>query len=105
MPENADLIEKIVFDEKMDLLIFLRHSNNLLKYRTCMLLRLLGRFSCYTLQTRWTQEMGVAMETLLTDPDEQTRKVSSHSLFFGQLQIVIFIKQYCINFIFALVQF
>lgn len=76
MPENADLVEKIVFDEKMDLLVFLRHSNNLLKYRTCMLLRLLGRFSCYTLQTRWTTEMGVAMEALLTDQDEQTRKVS-----------------------------
>lgn len=76
MPENADLVEKIVFDEKMDLLVFLRHSNNLLKYRTCMLLRLLGRFSCYTLQTKWSKEMGVAMENLLTDPDEQTRKVS-----------------------------
>lgn len=76
MPENADLVEKIVFDETMDLLVFLRHQNALLRYRTCMLLRLLGRFSCYTLQTQWTKEMGVAMEGLLTDQDEQTRKVS-----------------------------
>lgn len=76
MPENADLVEKIVFDEKMDLLIFLRHPNKLLKYRQCMLIRLLGRFSCYALQKKWTMEMREAMESLLTDPDEQTHKVS-----------------------------
>lgn len=83
MPENADLVEKIVFDEKMDLLVFLRHSNKLLKYRTCMLLRLLGRFSCYALQTKWTMETREAVEALLTDPDEQTRKVSKIVTNFG----------------------
>lgn len=81
MPENADLVEKIVFDEKMNLLVFLRHPNKLLKYRTCMLLRLLGRFSCYALQTKWTMEMREAVEALLTDPDEQTRKVSTMTSF------------------------
>lgn len=80
MPENADLVEKIIFDEKIDLMVFLSHPNKLLKYRMCMLLRLLGRFSCFTLQTRWTGEMGKAMEGLLNDSDEQTRKVSRYNL-------------------------
>lgn len=76
MPENADLVEKIVFDEKMDLLVFLRHPNNLMKYRTCMLLRLLGRFSCYALQRKWNPEMREALGDLVADSDELTRKVS-----------------------------
>lgn len=75
MPENAELVVKIVFDEKINLLQFLGHSNRLLRLRTCMLVRILGRFSCSALQTKWTAELWVALEALLTDTDEQIKKV------------------------------
>ncbi|XP_059618657.1 serine/threonine-protein kinase fused [Phlebotomus argentipes] len=73
MPENAYLVEKIVFDEKVDLVKFLKHSSNLLRYRTCILLRILGRFSCASLQTKWSSGMRDTLEALAYDSDEQVR--------------------------------
>uniref|UniRef100_A0A1B0DIP7 Condensin complex subunit 1 C-terminal domain-containing protein n=2 Tax=Phlebotomus papatasi TaxID=29031 RepID=A0A1B0DIP7_PHLPP len=73
MPENAYLVEKIVFDEKVDLVKFLKHNSNLLRYRTCVLLRILGRFSCASLQTKWSSAMRETLEALVYDSDEQVR--------------------------------
>ncbi|GAB0095339.1 Serine/threonine-protein kinase fused [Sergentomyia squamirostris] len=73
MPENAYLVEKIVFDEKVDLVKFLKHSNNLFRYRTCILLRILGRFSCASLQTKWSELMRDTLEALTNDSDQQVR--------------------------------
>lgn len=75
MPENAYLVEKIVFDEKVDLVKFLKHNSNLLRYRTCVLLRILGRFSCASLQTKWSSAMRETLEALVYDSDEQVRNV------------------------------
>uniref|UniRef100_A0A1B0CCX9 non-specific serine/threonine protein kinase n=1 Tax=Lutzomyia longipalpis TaxID=7200 RepID=A0A1B0CCX9_LUTLO len=73
LSQFCDALAKIVFDEKVDLVKFLKHNSNLLRYRTCTLLRILGRFSCASLQTKWSSGMRETLEVLVHDSDEQVR--------------------------------
>lgn len=95
LPENAELVEKIVFNKNLDLLSLMQHKNSLLKYftqiftflymnlliflnrsRVCMLLRMIGRFSCCALQNVWSKEFNNALSTLLDDKNDNVRQVS-----------------------------
>lgn len=73
LPENANLIEKIIFHEDVDLCKLLRHEETKVRLRTCLMLRLLGRFCCFSLQNQWNHEMGSCLEELLTDPDDEVK--------------------------------
>lgn len=42
----------------------------------CMLLRIVGRFSCFALQNAWTPQLKEALDALVTDEDETVREVN-----------------------------
>lgn len=73
LPENAELVEKIVFSENVDLVRLLKHENALIRTRTTILLGLLGRFSCRRLQNNWSGAIRDALEVLLADEDDQVK--------------------------------
>jgi len=75
LPENAELIEKIIFDKRINLILLMKHNDSLQRTRICMLLRLLGRFSCYALQNNWTNEIRDTLEALVYDSNEDVRIV------------------------------
>lgn len=86
-PENAELVEKVLFSTPVnsslqpncpiDIVHLLRHSNPLLRARVCYLLRLLAKFSCRTLQTAWNVRMQETLEALVYDSIENVRNVSN----------------------------
>lgn len=57
LPENAKLIEKIIFHDSIDLFALLKHENSKIRLRACLMLRLLGRFCCFALQNCWSSEL------------------------------------------------
>ncbi|XP_019545610.2 serine/threonine-protein kinase fused [Aedes albopictus] len=69
LPENAEIVEQIVFHENVNLIQMLRHGDSILRHRTCMLLRILARFSCLALQKHWNNEIKESLEYLLDDQD------------------------------------
>lgn len=79
LPENSKLIEKIIFndnenDVNVDLCKLLRHENSKIRLRTCLMLRLLGRFCCYSLQNQWTTELSLIVNDELTaDSNDEVR--------------------------------
>ncbi|XP_058448995.1 serine/threonine-protein kinase fused [Malaya genurostris] len=76
LPENAEIIEQIVFHENVSLLHMLNHEDAILRHRTCTLLRILARFSCLALQKHWTNEIKESLESLL---DDQTLDVKTEA--------------------------
>uniref|UniRef100_A0A182PDH4 non-specific serine/threonine protein kinase n=1 Tax=Anopheles epiroticus TaxID=199890 RepID=A0A182PDH4_9DIPT len=75
LPENAEIIEQIVFHENVNLMTLLKHDNPVLRLRTCMLLRILARFSCLALQKRWTNDIQYYLEELILDENLDVKKV------------------------------
>ncbi|GLV32484.1 fused [Carabus blaptoides fortunei] len=85
-PENAELVEKVLFSTPVnsslqskcpiDIVHLLRHSNPLLRARVCYLLRLLAKFSCRTLQTAWNVRMQETLEALVYDSIENVRNAA-----------------------------
>ncbi|XP_058065310.1 serine/threonine-protein kinase fused [Anopheles bellator] len=67
LPENAEIIEQIIFDENIDLPALLKHEDPILRLRSCMLLRILARFSCLAFQKRWSNELKECLESLCSD--------------------------------------
>lgn len=47
----------------------------------CMLLRIVGRFSCFALQNAWTMELKEALEALTTDNDDTVQEASKRERF------------------------
>jgi fused-like protein len=43
LPENAKLIEKIIFHDSIELFALLKHENSKIRLRACLMLRLLVR--------------------------------------------------------------
>lgn len=76
LPENAELAEKIIFSSKVDLLKLLKHPNDLLRLRMCMLIRLLGRFSLRALQNSWSSQVKQAIEDLAEDKNIEVKEVT-----------------------------
>ncbi|XP_035902583.1 serine/threonine-protein kinase fused isoform X1 [Anopheles stephensi] len=80
LPENAEIIEQIVFHENVNLMLLLKHDNSFLRLRTCMLLRILARFSCLALQKRWTNEIKDHLEELLLDDNLDVKKEAKSAM-------------------------
>ncbi|CAK9812298.1 Serine/threonine-protein kinase fused [Anthophora plagiata] len=78
-PENAHLVEKVIFhshlsgDAVKQLGKLLMHRQATLRARTCHLIRLLGRFSCRALQQIWCKSLKNLIENLTTDDDKSVR--------------------------------
>lgn len=77
LPENAELVERIIFSDKVNLVKLLRNPSQLMRWRTCMLIRLLGRFSLRSLHKAWSTEIKKAIECLSEDENETVKKVRS----------------------------
>ncbi|XP_065364847.1 serine/threonine-protein kinase fused [Calliphora vicina] len=80
LPENAELVEKIIFSSKVDLLALLKYPNNLLRLRMCMLMRLLGRFSLRALQNSWSSHVKQAIEDLAEVDNEEVKEEAENTL-------------------------
>jgi fused len=80
MPENAELVENIVFDGRIDLAALMKNENELIRLRSCILLRLLGRYCCYSLKSVWKASIRETMEALLYDSSADVRNVSLNEL-------------------------
>ena len=80
LPEMANLIEKIIFHDDIDLCILLRNKNEKVRLRTCVLLRLLGRFCCFSLQKQWTNELSSCLEELVKDFDDDVKKAAMNTV-------------------------
>lgn len=76
IPENANLIENIVFHNDVNLCKLLQHKEKKIKMRTCQMIRLLGRFRCSLLQNAWSEELSRSMAGLLKDDCVEVRKES-----------------------------
>lgn len=72
-PENADLIETIVFDKECSLVELLKDSHDLCRYRAVVLLRLLGRYCCVALKKNWTLKVKGTLEDLANDLNQQVQ--------------------------------
>uniref|UniRef100_A0A182NN30 non-specific serine/threonine protein kinase n=1 Tax=Anopheles dirus TaxID=7168 RepID=A0A182NN30_9DIPT len=80
LPENAEIIEQIVFHENVNIMSLLKHGDAVLRLRTCMLLRILARFSCVALQKRWTSEIKDYLDVLLLDKNEEVKKEAKFAI-------------------------
>lgn len=74
LPENANLVEGIIFNDDMDICKLLRHDSAKVRHRSCLMLRLLGRFCCFQLQNQWNHHMSDCLEDLMTDIDDNVRR-------------------------------
>lgn len=69
LPENAELVEKIVFDQRLRFTTLLQSRHQLLRQRACQMLLLLARFSLRGVQCIWNEELKNALQSLA---DQQT---------------------------------
>lgn len=69
LPEHADVVERILFDdEKFNFLRLLEQSSDALKIRVCILISLLCTFSCTVfsaaMESKWTKKESESLEAL-----------------------------------------
>ncbi|KAH8238606.1 hypothetical protein KR032_011293 [Drosophila birchii] len=64
LPENAELVERIVFHSRLHFAALLQSRHHLLRQRSCQLLRLLARFSLRGVQRIWNVELRFALQQL-----------------------------------------
>ncbi|EDW82803.1 uncharacterized protein Dwil_GK10190 [Drosophila willistoni] len=64
LPENAELVEKIIFNPRLHLSALLQSQHQLLRQRSCQLLRLLARFSLRGVQCIWSTDLKCALQSL-----------------------------------------
>lgn len=72
-PENADRIETIIFDPRLKLEDLLKDSHDSCKFRSLMLIRLLARYCCNSLQKNWSSELEKGLQDLKSDESEKIR--------------------------------
>uniref|UniRef100_W8BYT1 non-specific serine/threonine protein kinase n=1 Tax=Ceratitis capitata TaxID=7213 RepID=W8BYT1_CERCA len=80
LPENADLVEKVIFSSKLDLLVLFTNADDLVRMRICMLFRLLARFSLRGLQSIWCTDIKKAIQTLADDENTEVRAIAENTL-------------------------
>ncbi|KAH8284359.1 hypothetical protein KR018_004915 [Drosophila ironensis] len=64
LPENAELVERIAFNQRLRFAALLQSRHHLLRQRACQLLRLLTRFSLRGVQRIWGLELRHALQEL-----------------------------------------
>ncbi|XP_037936338.1 serine/threonine-protein kinase fused [Teleopsis dalmanni] len=80
LPENADLVERVIFNSKVNLLSLLNNKSDLLRLRMCMLFRLLVRFSLRGLQNIWSIDIKRAIENLAEDKNSEVKNEAESTL-------------------------
>ncbi|XP_051157218.1 serine/threonine-protein kinase fused [Leptopilina boulardi] len=84
-PENAEIIEKVVLrvqdnetkESKLEQLKkLLSHHQPVLRLRTCILIKHLGKFCCRDLQHIWEKSLRSSLETLTVDKDSSVKDVA-----------------------------
>ncbi|XP_012521501.1 serine/threonine-protein kinase fused isoform X2 [Monomorium pharaonis] len=85
-PENAELVEQVVLRTKTagasveQLNKLLSHRQTILRARTCIMIRLLGRFCCRALQQVWNKSLRDLVEGLIEDEDEYVRQAAEDAV-------------------------
>lgn len=80
LPENSKLIESVILHETIDLMALLQHHNDKIRLRAFSMLRLLGRFCCFSLQNRWHANLSSLIHgKMAADESEEVRK-EAHSI-------------------------
>ncbi|CRL00786.1 CLUMA_CG014040, isoform A [Clunio marinus] len=74
LPENSILVEKIIFHDDIDLTKLIKHENKKVKLQTLTLVRLLGRFCCFSLQNYLKQDFKKALFNLSQDSNIPVRE-------------------------------
>ncbi|KAK2583323.1 hypothetical protein KPH14_009325 [Odynerus spinipes] len=96
-PENAELVEKVVLHSKIhggaveQFNKLLTHRQGVLRVRTCILVRLLGRFCCRALQQVWGRPLRNLIENLLLDKEENVRHSAEDAV--GELKQLTYYNQ------------
>ncbi|XP_043683688.1 serine/threonine-protein kinase fused isoform X1 [Vespula pensylvanica] len=96
-PENAELVEKVVLQSKThggtieQFGKLLAHRQGVLRARTCILIRLLGRFCCRALQQVWGRPLRNLIENLLLDEEENVRNSAEDAV--GELKQLTYYNQ------------
>ncbi|XP_036318174.1 serine/threonine-protein kinase fused-like [Rhagoletis pomonella] len=80
LPENADLVEKVIFNSKLNMVALLGNADDLIRMRMCMLFRLLARFSLRGLQSVWCTDIKKAIEELADDDNLELREIAESTL-------------------------
>ncbi|XP_034945866.1 serine/threonine-protein kinase fused [Chelonus insularis] len=91
LPENGQLVEKIIFStqsssERIEQLIkLLTHHQTILKTRTCTFLRLLAKFEYKFFKTIWEKPLKSAIKTLTNysgdnDDDENIKNIAKNTI-------------------------
>lgn len=82
-PDKVELICKILTsknedreDDAVNFIQLLRHSNSLLRERSCYFLQFLGRASNKILESIWSDVIKDTLEALIYDSMENVRNVS-----------------------------
>ncbi|EDV99811.1 serine/threonine-protein kinase fused [Drosophila grimshawi] len=77
LPENAELVEKIVFDPRLRLALLLQSRHQLLRQRACQMLLLLARFSLRGVQYIWNEELKGALQALAEQQTNQSLRMEA----------------------------
>nr|CAD7443216.1 unnamed protein product [Timema bartmani] len=86
LPENASLVEQIVLGtsatggQYVDLYRMLTHHSPVLRARTCILMRLLSRYSCRALQEKWDRRLRENLELLVYDSSPMVSKAAEGAM-------------------------
>ncbi|KAJ9592269.1 hypothetical protein L9F63_001165, partial [Diploptera punctata] len=94
LPENASLVEQIIFTKGLkgsagvDIIRMLTHHSPTLKSRTCALLQLLGRYSCQALRSNWNMRLREELENLQHDSSHIVEMAAKEAV--GELKQLAF---------------
>ncbi|XP_031632215.1 serine/threonine-protein kinase fused [Contarinia nasturtii] len=75
-PENAELVESVIFYEGVDIVSLLQNGNSPLRLRLCNFLRIISRFSWSALQKSWTKDFKQTLESLLDESNVQIKEAA-----------------------------
>ncbi|TDG41309.1 hypothetical protein AWZ03_012271 [Drosophila navojoa] len=93
LPENAELVEKIVFDSRLQLVTLLQSQHQLLRQRACQMLLLLARFSLRGVQCIWNGELKSALQALAEQQTCQSLRLEAAQTLEELSQFSFFVAQ------------
>ncbi|XP_064536754.1 serine/threonine-protein kinase fused [Drosophila montana] len=93
LPENAELVEKIVFDSRLQLAVLLQSRHQLLRQRACQMLLLLARFSLRGVQCIWSGELKSALQALAEQQTCQSLRLEAAQTLDELSQFSFFVAQ------------
>lgn len=80
LPENSKLIENVILHETIELSVLLQHHNDKVRLRAFSMLRLLGRFCCFSLQNRWDSNLSSLIHNKMVMDDNEDVKKEAQSI-------------------------